>query len=279
MAQCYTAVEVNTSIVNEIEHLKQSLTVTPKLVTLRLGESGADMAYERNATAKMKKFGFEVDNLVHPTTLSQDKLLEILRELDQDSGVHGILLFQPLPPHIDIMAVRHALSPIKDIDCTSIENLGLILSGNTRYAPCAPAAVMALLNHYDIGVAGKNITIIGSSLVVGRPLSMLLSTHRATITVCNQLTPDVADEARKADILITGTGSPYLVNSKFVHPEQIVIDVGTTMVDGALCGDVSPEVYDLVKGYTPTPRGVGGITTTILAKHLVEATLHLTAKK
>lgn len=247
------------------------LSVVPTLATVRLGDNGADIAYQRNATQKLENLGLKVKNYQYPIDFSQEELLEELERLNQDASVHGILLFQPLPPHLDMMAIRHAIAPEKDIDCTTVENLGLILAGETRYAPCAPGAVMALLDHYQVSVVGKKVTIIGRSLVVGRPLSMLLLVEHATISVCNVNTANIAEEARNSDILITAAGCPGLVTPEFVHPKQTVIDIGTTMVDGVLCGDIHPDVIPLVAAYTPTPGGIGALTTTILARQLVKA--------
>lgn len=243
----------------------------PKLATLRVGDNGADVAYEASATKKLSSFGLEVENAVLDITCTQEEFMAQLKTLGDREDVHGILVFQPLPSHLDTDALRTSLNPLKDVDCTTFENLGKLLSGAARFIPGAPGGVMALLQHFEIDVSGKNVVVIGRSTVVGRPLAQLLTTAGATVTVCHSKSTDVAEICRGCDILITSAGVPNLITKRFVHEDQIVIDVSTNVVDGKLCGDIHPEICEIVQSYTPTPGGIGAITTAVLAHQVVRA--------
>lgn len=281
MAKRLTASEVNAGIqaqlAPEIAALK-ARGILPTLATVRVGEKGADVSYEMGATKRMKSMELGVRNVVLPAGVSQEELIATLHELSVDHAVHGILLFQPLPQHMDEAAVKAAIVPSKDVDCATVENLGAVLAGRTDcFAYCAPAAVMELLDHYQIPLEGAYVTIVGSGLVVGKPLSMMLVDRLATVSVCNVYTQDTAACTRRADIVISATGVAGLINEKYVKPGQIVIDVGTTYKDGKLRGDVDLEAVEpIVDAVTPTPGGVSGITNVVLAKHVVQAARRLT---
>jgi methylenetetrahydrofolate dehydrogenase (NADP+)/methenyltetrahydrofolate cyclohydrolase len=174
---------------------------------------------------------------------------------------------------MDEMAVKSAIPFIKDVDCATAESLGAVMAGSPGCLPyCAPAAVMELLSHYGVGLKGKYVTIVGSGLVVGKPLSMLMVDKLATVSLCNIFTPDIAPLTRQADILVSACGVAGLISGRHVREGQIVVDVGTTYENGKLLGDVNlEEVSPIVAAVTPTPGGVSGITSTVLAKHVVLA--------
>lgn len=282
MAVLYTAKEVNVGIRERFSADLQALVdkgVTPTLATVRVGENGADVSYEIGATKRMNALGLGVRNVVLAADAPQDEIITAITELGADAGVHGILLFQPLPEGIDDAKVKAAIPPLKDVDCATVDNLGAVLAGRADCYPyCAPAAVMELLDHYGIALKGKNVAIVGSGLVVGRPLAMLMASRLATVSICNVFTQDVPSFTKNADIVVAATGVAGLITGKYVREGQIVIDVGTTYRDGKLYGDVNMDsVEPVVAAVTPTPGGVSGITTTVLAKHVIQAAKSLTA--
>lgn len=282
----YTAKEVNEGIEKAWQGDLQAMKgagVTPTLATVRVGESGADISYEKGAAKKFDALGLGIKHVVLPADVKQDALIAEIKKLGEDNSVHGILLFQPLPEHLDAQAVKAAIDVRKDVDCATIGNLGKVMMGgrDDMFPYCAPDAVVALIDHYGIDVKGKIVAIVGSGLVVGRTLSMLLSDRLATILLCNVFTPDTAHFTRQADIVVSACGVPGLIKKNYVRDDgsQIVIDVGTKMVDGKLKGDLDiDEVEPLVKACTPTPGGISGITTTILAKHVISAAKAISGK-
>jgi len=277
MARQFLAKEVNAAIEEDlkkrIEVLKETKNVVPTLATIRVGENGADISYEKGATKKLTSIGLQVKNVVLPADVSEEELVKTVKEVGADKDVHGILLFQPLPQHINEKRVKECIPVEKDVDCATVANLGNVLAGREDcFVYCAPAAVMEMLKHYGVELKGKNVCLIGAGLVVGRPLSMLLATELATVFLCNVFTKNTPEIARSADIVISACGVPGLVDDKYVRPGQIVLDVGTKMVDGKLKGDVDFEkVEPIVDAVTPTPGGVSCVTTTVLAKHVVIA--------
>jgi len=276
MAQQFLAKEVNAAIVEDLQARIAVLAkknVVPTLATIRVGENGADISYEMGATKKCTSIGLQVKNVVLPADVSEEELVKTVKEVGADKNVHGILLFQPLPAHIDEKKVKECIPVEKDVDCATVANLGNVLAGREDcFAYCAPSAVMEMLEYYKIPLQGKNVCVIGAGLVVGRPLSMLLATKLATVFLCNVFTNDTAAIARQADIVVSACGVPGLITDKHVKPGQIVLDVGTKMVDGKLKGDVDLEKVDpIVQAVTPTPGGVSGVTTVVLAKHVVIA--------
>lgn len=282
MAQQFLAKEVNEAIVEDLKARIEVLAkknVVPTLATIRVGENGADISYEIGATKKCTSIGLQVKNVVLPADITEAELIKTVKEVGADKGVHGILLFQPLPAHIDEKAVKECIPVEKDVDCATVANLGNVLAGREDcFAYCAPSAVMEMLEHYKVDLQGKNVCVIGAGLVVGRPLSMLLATKLATVFLCNVFTKDTAAIAQQADIIVTACGVPGLITEKYVKPGQLVLDVGTKMVEGKLKGDVNFEqVEPIVAAVTPTPGGVSGVTTVVLAKHVVIAAERLNA--
>jgi methylenetetrahydrofolate dehydrogenase (NADP+)/methenyltetrahydrofolate cyclohydrolase len=276
MAILFTAKEVNAGISkalhNDILFLK-SLGVPPNLATVRIGENSADISYETGASKHCEKIGINVENIVLPADITQERLIAEINTLGQDDSTHGILLFQPLPSHMDEKAVKSAIAPEKDVDGATDANLAAFVAGRKNCFPyCAPAAIMAILDHYGVVLDGADVTIVGAGLLVGKPLSLLMADRFATVTVCNKYTKDIPFFTRKADIVVSATGVAGLITKEYVREGQIVIDTGTTNKNGKLYGDVNFEdVAPVVKALTPTPGGVSGVTTAILAKHVVQA--------
>jgi methylenetetrahydrofolate dehydrogenase (NADP+)/methenyltetrahydrofolate cyclohydrolase len=278
MAQLYTAKEVNEGINSLIERDRAALEkkgVLPTLATVRVGENGPDVSYEIGATKRMQALGLGVRNVRLPADAPQGELIDALDGLAHDAGIHGILLFQPLPGGMDEAEAKARIPVEKDVDSATVANLGAVLAGREDCFPyCAPAAVIEFLDHYGVELKGSNVAIVGSGLLVGRPLSMLLANRLATVSLCNVFTKDVASFTRDADILISAAGVAGLITDRYVRKGQIVIDVGTTYRDGKLYGDVDmASVEPIVAAVTPTPGGISGTTTTVLAKHVVQAAM------
>ena len=249
--------------------------IVPKLAVVRIGEREDDISYEKGIIKRFSAVNAEVEITVLPVDVSQKKLEETITFLNQDKTVHGILLFRPLPKHLPQESLGFIISEDKDIDCMGVVNTANVFAGNKKgYAPCTPQAVMEMLDYYKIDLSGKKAVIVGRSLVAGKPLAMLLLDRNATVTICHTKTLNLADECKRADILISCAGVAKMLNGDFINPEQIIIDVGINMADGKLCGDVDfDDVKDKVKAITPVPGGVGTVTTSVLLKHTITSAM------
>ena len=260
-------------VVNAMLEKFPKCDVTPKLAVIRVGENPDDLAYERGIIKRFDTFGAEVDVNVLPLDCTQATLNNLMLKLNDDDTVHGILMFRPLPNHLFEDSLKQIISPEKDVDCFGIQNNAAVYYGDPNgYPPCTPQAVIELLDHYGIEISGKKVTIVGRSMVVGKPLAMLLIHRNATVTVCHTRTADLESECRSADILIACAGKAKMITENHVRDGQIVIDVGINMLDDKLCGDVDYEkVKDIAAMITPVPRGVGTVTTSVLLKHTIES--------
>ena len=257
------------------EDIKQRLSEsgrTPRLSIVRIGARPDDLSYERGIIKKMDSLGIEA--MVHEFSddISGEGFIKAFSEINNDSSVDGILCFMPMPRQIDAARVAELINPEKDMDGISPINQAKVYAGDkSGYAPCTAEAVVALLDHFNIDVTGKRVTVIGRSLVIGRPVSMLLMQKNATVTICHTRTEDVAEECRRADIIIAAAGVPKMVTEEYISDGAIVIDVGIHVdEDGSICGDVNFDAVSArCEAITPVPGGVGSVTTSILAKHLV----------
>ena len=248
--------------------------IEPTLATVRLGEREDDIAYEKGASKRCASIGIKVRNIVLPACTKQEDLLEQIRLLNRDSKVHGVLIFMPLPEHIDRNAICAALDPSKDADgITPISQAG-VYTGQPHmgFPPCTAQACMEIIKYYGFNIEGKNALILGRSQIVGKPAAMLLLEENATVMICHSYSQEAFNLAQKADLLISAVGKPGLVDKKYLHHNQIVIDVGTSIdAKGKLCGDVCWEDAQIVQAITPVPGGVGAVTNVILAKHVIQA--------
>jgi methylenetetrahydrofolate dehydrogenase (NADP+)/methenyltetrahydrofolate cyclohydrolase len=264
---------LNARIKKEVNELKAQ-GVEPTLVTIRVGERDDDISYERGATKRAENVGVTVKNKVLPSAISQEELIRIIEDLNIDSSVHGVLLFRPLPKHIDETAARNALAPEKDIDgITDLSLSGVFVGADTGYAPCTPQACMEILDHFGVELKGKRAVVIGRSLVVGKPVAMMLLGRDATVTLCHSRTLNLSAVARDADIVIACVGRAKMLGADSLSDGQIVIDVGINSTDdGSLVGDVDYEAaLDKVAAITPVPGGVGAVTTSVLIKNVADA--------
>ncbi len=264
---------MNEKMMAEIVILKEK-GISPTLAILRVGERGDDISYEKGAMKRCDTVGVAVKNVVLPADVKQDELMQNIEALNNDTSVHGVLIFRPLPKHIDEEAVRKALKPAKDIDGITDGSLAGVFTGSGEgFAPCTAQACMEILDFYKVDCKGKRATVIGRSLVVGKPAAIMLLGKHATVTVCHTRTVDMPAVARTAEILIVAAGKANAVTKEYLAPGQIVVDVGINMTDeGKLCGDVKFEDAEPIVGaITPVPGGVGTVTTSVLVSHVVEA--------
>jgi len=260
-------------MVKEVEGLK-SKGIEPCLAIVRLGARPDDLAYEKGAINRCEGIGIKTQVFEYPEDLTQDALINEIRNINGNDSIHGILLFRPLPKHIDENVIKHVISPEKDVDCLNPINVAKVFEGDdTGFAPCTPEACMEMLDYYGIDPKGKRVTIVGRSLVVGKPLAMLMLKKHATVTICHTRTVNIEEVCRNAEILVAAAGKAKMIGPDHVSSGQIVVDVGINLdEEGNLCGDVDFEkVESKVARITPVPRGVGTVTTSVLASHVIKA--------
>jgi len=248
--------------------------VTPTLGIIRVGEREDDIAYERGASKRCESVGVAVKYFHLPAHIPQEKLLSLIEQVNQDPSIHGVLLFRPLPKHIDDEVVRNALAPEKDIDGITDGSLAGVFTGSKKgFAPCTAQACLDILDHYGYNLKGKRVTVIGRSLVVGRPVAMMLMERNATVTICHTRTQDMPAVCRNAEILIVAAGKAKVVGKEFFAPGQVVIDVGINFDEnGKMCGDVDfAAAESMVEAITPVPGGVGTVTTSVLVGNVIAA--------
>ena len=247
--------------------------IKPTLGIIRVGERPDDLSYERGATKRCETLGVEYKKYLLPADVTQEELLKVVDEVNNDDNIHGVLMFRPLPKHINQTVVENALAAEKDVDCQTDASLGGVFTGKkVGFPPCTPQACMEILDHYGIDCTGKKAVVIGRSLVVGKPAAMMLIKKNATVTVCHTRTIDMPSVAREAEILIVAAGRAGVVGAEYVSPGQTVIDVGINVnEEGKLCGDVDyAAVEPIVDAITPVPGGVGPMTIASLMLNTVE---------
>ncbi len=259
------------------EDIESLSGVTPTLCVVRLGEDPSDLAYERGICTRAGKVGVAVQKRLLRADADKQDVINALHALNADEGVHGVLLFRPLPKHLRQFQTEifNALAPEKDVDgMTDGSAAGVFLGTGTGFAPCTPSACMQMLDHYGVDPAGKRTVVIGRSPVVGKPLAMLLLGRHATVTVCHTRTKDLNAEARRAELLIACAGSAGLVGAEAIAPGATVLDVGVNWQDGKYVGDVRFDEAEAVAGsVSPVPGGVGAVTTAMLLRHVVTAAM------
>lgn len=249
--------------------------VNPTLAILRVGERDDDLSYERGATKRCEEVGVAVKNVVLPADVDQATMMATIEDLNNDAAVHGVLMFRPLPEQLDEAACCEALAAAKDVDAATTASLAHVFTGKGEgYAPCTAQACMEILAHYGIDPKGKRAAVIGRSLVIGKPVSMMLMAANATVTTCHTKTVDMPSVTREADIVVVAAGKMETIGAEYFKEGQTVIDVGIGWNEekGKLCGDVIfDEAEPVVAAITPVPGGVGSVTTAVLVSHVVEA--------
>ena len=248
--------------------------IVPTLAIVRVGERPEDLSYERGALKRCEKVGIRVRQFTLPEESSHGDLMAVIEQINADREIHGCLLFRPLPPQIDEAAICAALDPAKDVDGVTAGSLAAVFTGGgAGYPPCTAQACMEILNYYGCDLTGKRAVVVGRSLVVGKPLSMLLLGKNATVTLCHTRTADLAAECRRAEVLIAAAARANMIGRDHLAPGQLVLDEGINVDEnGNLVGDVDFAAADEIVGaVTPVPGGVGAVTTSVLAAHVLQA--------
>lgn len=252
--------------------------ITPNLAIVRVGEDPGSVAYENGLKKRFKEIGLTIQAFSYASDIQEDEFLKEFDSINENEEVHGILVLRPLPDHLDTNKVSARINPEKDVDGMSPTNLGkIMLNDEDGLISATPAAVMKMLDYYDVAIEGQDVVIIGHSEVVGKPLNILLLNQNATVTVTHIFSKDTQAMAKQADILITATGAVGLVTEDYVKEGAVVIDVGISRVKGKIMGDVEYDpVAEIASKITPVPGGVGAVTTTMLASNVLKATKLLT---
>jgi len=286
---------IKKEVAEEVSRLRQQ-GVVPRLAAVLVGEGAASVVYVRNKVRACAEVGIESEKIDLPPSTTSDELLAVVRRLNTDDNVDGILVQLPLPKQIDDSVIIEAIDPSKDVDAFHPTNVGYLAMGNPRFVPCTPAGIIELLDRNRIEIQGANACVVGRSQIVGRPVASLLLQRHATVTICHSKTRGLPAVTRQADILIAAIGRPAFIGGDFVKPGATVIDVGVNQVTNpedarkyfgaeadrrieaiekrgyTLIGDVHPAEVDLVAGRrTPVPGGVGLLTVAMLMKNTVQA--------
>lgn len=273
--ECLKGLPVAKAVNEQIaEEMKEFQGALPHLAIVRVGEKPDDIAYERGALKKMEKVGFDCTQFTFPADISNEEFQKEFDKINENEAIDGILLLRPLPKHIDEKAIEQRIDPAKDLDGICPVNLAKVYAGDASgFAPCTAEAVIEMLDFAGIDITGKRVTVIGRSLVIGKPVAMLLMKKNATVTVCHTRTVDMPSVCKNAEIVVAAAGVAKMVTADYVGKDAIVIDVGINVdAEGNLCGDVDYDAMDGVAAIaTPVPGGVGSVTTSVLAKHLLRA--------
>ena len=275
MANTLTGTPAAAAIYVQVRTRAALLAVRPCLAAVSVGAQPDDRAYLRSIALSAAGCGVTVRPVPLPADCAPETLTDTLRALSADGAVHGVLLLRPLPAALRAQEILDTLDARKDVDGMTTASLGALVTGAAGFAPCTAEACMELLRAHGIDPAGRRVTIVGRSLVIGRPAALLLTRADATVTLCHRKTPDLAARCRDADILLAAAGAPGLITTDFVRPGQIVLDAGATALpDGTLRGDVAPDAAAIAV-CTPVPGGIGSVTTALLLRHTVQAAENL----
>lgn len=249
--------------------------IVPTLAIVRVGENPSDIAYENGAVKRAQKLGLQTEKYICDENIEEGDLLSVIASINQNEQIHGVLLLQPLPKHINSETVRNAIAAEKDLDCISDDALGRFFTKESGFAPCTAESCIEILRHYGIDMKGKRAVVIGRSMVIGKPVALMLMKENATVTVCHTKTTqdDFLDVCKKADIVVAAAGHERTFTQDMTAENQVILDVGINFnKEGKMVGDVDfDHVCDMVQAVTPVPGGVGSVTTSLLMRHLVDA--------
>lgn len=257
----------------EVDRLRKQGSI-PGLCLVMAGSRPDSQSYINSAVKRCSSIGIDCQVKRLPEDVTQEDFLKTIDDLNTNPEINGIMVMRPLPQHISENIVKYKIAPEKDVDCLNPINVSKVISGDDDgFAPCTPAAVIEILDYYGIKVEGKRTVVIGRSMVVGRPLAMMLLARNATVTICHTRTRNLAEETKKGEILIAAAGKAKMVTKDMVSNGAVAVDVGINFDEsGKMCGDVDfDSVYPIASSITPVPGGVGAVTSTVLAKHVIEA--------
>lgn len=275
MPNTLTGAQAAAAIYAQVREHAAALDAPPCLAAVSVGAQPDDLAYLRSIAQAAEGCGVAVRPVPLPADCAPETLTDTLRALSADGAVHGVLLLRPLPAALRAQEILDTLDARKDVDGMTTASLGALVTGAAGFAPCTAEACMELLRAHGIDPAGRRVTVVGRSLVIGRPAALLLTRADATVTLCHRKTSDLAARCRDADILLAAAGAPGLITPDFVRPGQIVLDAGATALpDGTLRGDVAPDAAAIAV-CTPVPGGIGSVTTALLLRHTVQAAENL----
>ena len=264
---------INEKLMEQVKSIEGPL---PHLAIIRVGERPDDCSYERGAVKKMDKVGVRCTTYTFDADIDNETFQAEFDKINENPDIDGILMLRPLPKQLDEKQIENKIDPRKDLDGISPLNLAKVYVGDeSGYAPCTAEAVIEMLDYAGIDIKGKRVTVVGRSLVIGKPVSMLLMKRNATVTVCHTKTVDMEGTCKNAEILVAAAGSARMIKKDYVAEGAIVVDVGINVdEEGNLCGDVDFDaITDIAAIATPVPGGVGSVTTSVLAKHLVKAAM------
>lgn len=276
-----TAVAVYASFKNRLDILSKK-GIIPGLCVILVGDDPASQIYVKTKSKKLQSLGLRSKNIYLNNDVSQNELIQIINDLNQDSNYHGILVQMPLPSHIDSQLIINSIDSTKDVDGFHPENVGWLSIGKPRFIPCTPKGIMKIFKHYNIELSGKDIVVIGRSNIVGRPMSILVSSNgewsNGTCTICHSRTKNLEQYTRNADVVISAIGKPNYLKADMIKKGSIIIDVGINRVEAEndkgykIIGDVDyNSVIDKVSFITPVPGGVGPMTIAMLVENTIEA--------
>ena len=262
---------VSDAVAERLKARVAELSFVPRLVFVRVGEDPASVFYVRSKQRYAKRVGVDAETLVLPETVQQAELMATIARLNADPETDGILVQLPLPAHIDAAPVLEAIDPCKDVDGFHPVNVGRLWSGAPALVPCTPLGLLAILDHYELGVSGKHVVVIGRSHMVGKPAAALFLGRHATVTVAHSRTQDLGAVVRTGDVVVAAVGRAGLVTGDMVRPGAVVLDVGMTRVDDRIVGDVADDVWDVAGYMTPMPGGTGLMTVAMVLQNTLTA--------
>jgi methylenetetrahydrofolate dehydrogenase (NADP+)/methenyltetrahydrofolate cyclohydrolase len=267
------AQHMKADMIERINQLKMR-DITPKMLIIRVGEREDDLSYEKGILKNCRTLGIDAEVATLPADTSEASLKAVLTTANTDEAIHGIMLFRPLPPQINQEEIIKLIHSGKDIDCMSPDNLVHVFEGGSKsFVPCTAQAAIEVLKFYEVPLQGAKVAVVGRSLVVGKPLAMLLLDEHATVQICHSKTKDMAKITSTADVVIAAVGKAKFMDAGYFRTDAVVIDVGINVDEtGRICGDVDFEaVADQVQAITPAVGGVGAVTTTVLLNNVVLA--------
>lgn len=263
---------IKENIKSFVENRKQENKQVPKMASILVGNDGGSKYYLNSQEKIATSLGILFDKIILDENTKEEELISLIDKLNNDKSIYGIMLQLPLPKHINEKKVVNTISPKKDIDCLTYENVGKLYLGEDAFLPCTPNSIITLLKEYNVKLEGKEVVILGRSNIVGKPAFQMFLNENATVTVCHSKTKNLKEICKRADILVAAIGSPKFINSEYIKDGAIIIDVGTSSFEGKITGDVDfDSVLEKVSLITPVPGGVGALTTILLINNVCEA--------
>lgn len=248
----------------------QNKNLKIKLAIIEVGENDASKIYIRNKVKYCNEVGIKTEVYNLDNDIEEDKLIDLINELNSDRSITGIILQSPIPKHLDFDTYSGLIASNKDVDGFTISNVYNLYLNKKSILPCTVKGIIRLLDHYSIPIEGANVVIVGRGNIVGKPLALAFENKNATVTLCHSKTKNLAKYTKEADILVSAAGSPNLITKDMVKKDSVLIDVGISRIDGKIVGDIDKDVYDIVSYVTPNPGGVGPMTVAMIIDNLIE---------